>query len=127
MTMVAQSKGAQQRAIYKAQKLEWVKQVTRWLHRPTGEIYFRVPSATSKHAGVIYRVNSAFQCNCDAGLKGKPCYHAAAVWLFELAHNRLPGPSEATKRKYAWHKPIEAMTREERKAQAKAFAALLGN
>lgn len=47
---------------------------------------FLMPSGT--RAGVIHRISTAYGCNCEAGLKGKPCWHAQLLAIVERAQTR---------------------------------------
>ena len=131
---VGQDKAAQQRAISKAQKLQAVKQVI-----PItmfGQPAFSLPSSDGK---TLYHVTKQFVCDCQAGQRGIPCYHAAACWLHEMTFNRLAGPSEATKRRQAiiqrqrsFGKAVdmsldELEARRNRKIAADEFRKLLGD
>ena len=44
-----------------------------------GGAYYLVASAS--RASVVHRVDRDGQCTCEAGLTGKPCWHAAAAYL----------------------------------------------
>lgn len=131
---VGQDRAAQQRAITKAQKLGGVKLVV-----PItmfGQPAFSVPSSDGKKP---YHITPAFVCDCPAGQRGIPCWHAASVWLYQMTFNQLPGPSEAAKRRHAliqrrkfFGKSLdesidELEARRKRKQAADEFRKLLGD
>lgn len=47
---------------------------------------FLIPSGT--RAGTIHRISTAYGCGCEAGCKGKPCWHAALIAIVEQAQTR---------------------------------------
>jgi len=47
---------------------------------------FLIPSGT--RAGTIHRISTAYGCGCEAGSKGKPCWHAALIAIVEQAQTR---------------------------------------
>lgn len=47
---------------------------------------FLIPSGT--RAGTIHRISTAYGCQCEAGAKGKPCWHAALIAIVEQAQTR---------------------------------------
>ena len=57
---------------------------------------YEVASASRPETQHRVRVIGAnWFCSCEAGLGGRPCWHAASVWLAKLEHNskvRVTGP-----------------------------------
>lgn len=77
----------QQRAIQRAQ-INGGAQAAIELRRGTFRVIGRGGDRYTVRA-----TSSTFQCDCPAGMKNCPCWHAAAVWLRLLAENRLAAPA----------------------------------
>jgi hypothetical protein len=60
--------------------------------RPVRYGLYLVGSA-SRPGAVVHTVTGTredgadLKCTCEAGLSGKPCWHAASVWLAKMEHN----------------------------------------
>jgi len=81
---------SQQRAIAKMQALRW------WRHvEQLRDGDYLVDGAAR---GVFYRVRhvgAAWTCDCPAGARGLPCYHAAAAWRLWLRDQAGQPPAPA--------------------------------
>ena len=58
--------------------------------------------ASASRAGVVHTVTvdaaGAYACDCEAGRHGKPCWHAAAVYVARVEHasgGRVTGAGRA--------------------------------
>lgn len=48
---------------------------------------FLVESKT--RSGLVHRVSNVYGCNCEAGSKGKPCWHMSVLEIIEAAQMRV--------------------------------------
>lgn len=62
---------------------------------------YKVASRTREqlHHTVSVDARGTYHCTCEAGLQGRPCWHAAAVYIAKVEHasgGRVAGPSTTT-------------------------------
>jgi hypothetical protein len=55
---------------------------------------FLIPSGTRD--GVIHRISNVYGCSCEAGAKGKPCWHMSALEVVEYANITYTPPLTQT-------------------------------
>ena len=91
MAMAMERAGMQQRAISKALAMGGAQTVERVRYGT-----YRVASRTrAQLAHTVSVVEGTYWCTCEAGLAGRPCWHAAAVFVAkaEATGVRVTGPA----------------------------------